>query len=82
MGEKLLLELDGRDSQELAFLASSLGFPRQAAALYAVRLVSACIREGLIDDIAMDAWPKEAEPMYISRGKLLDFRGKKAKKGV
>ena len=82
MREKLALELEGEDSRELSFLAASLGYSRQAAALYAVRLVSACIREGLIEDVPLCAWPEEAAPMYGAGGKLIDFPGKKAEKGV
>ena len=41
---------------------------------YAVRLVNACIREGLLTDVPARAWPEEAR---MERGKVIEFPGAK-----
>ena len=50
------------------------GYPPEAALSYAVRLVNACIREGLLTDVPARAWPQEA---HMDRGKVIEFPGAK-----
>ena len=47
---------------ELQNLSETLGYPPELAATYAIRLVSACYREGLITDTPSRAWPCEVRP--------------------
>ena len=42
------LTLTKEMEKELDLLADTLGFTREAAMYYAVRLVNACVREGLL----------------------------------
>ena len=64
--------------EEISLLADTLGYTREQAALYAVRLVNACIREGLLTDVPGRAWPQAAhrESVHAERGKVLAFRCK------
>ena len=48
--------------EELQNLSDTLGYPPALAATYAIRLVSACYREGLLSDVPGRAWPPEARP--------------------
>ena len=73
MGRKVTLDLDRDAYDTLTALADSLGFTREAAAEYAVRLIGACVREGLIDDVPASAWPKEAQLLTGTGGKVLAF---------
>ncbi len=73
MGRKLSLELGQDTRRELAFLADSLGYPEEMAAVYAIRLVSACVREGLLADVPARAWPREARLAGAGEGKVLAF---------
>ena len=65
--------------EELLALAGKLGFTPEMAAQYAVRLVSACVREGLLTDVSETAWPQEAGAgIYAlkstgTQGKVIDF---------
>ena len=43
------------------------------AAVYAIRLVTACMREGLLSDVPPVAWP-ERPRMTGTGGKVLAFR--------
>ena len=63
--------------EELQSLSETLGFPPELAATYAIRLVSACIREGLLTDVPSRAWPPEADPGSAVRadGRILAFPG-------
>ena len=70
---KLIIELEEDTDVQLTMLAESLGFSREDAALYAVRLVNACVREGLIADIPARAWPEEARLLTGNSGKVLSF---------
>ena len=45
------------------------------AVVYAVRLVSACVREGLLRDVPSRAWPREAR-LTGTGGKVLAFPAK------
>lgn len=78
MGRKLSFEFTQDTRQELAFLAESLGFSEELAAVYAIRLVSACVREGLLTDVPARAWPREAQPPRPggAQGKVLAFAPK------
>ena len=77
MRQTLTVELDADTHEELLLLAQSLGFPKEAAAEYAIRLVCACVREGLIKDVPPRAWPKEAQLLTGTGGKVLDFQKRK-----
>ena len=78
MTRKLTLSLAAEDEKELSNLCAAIGFPPEAAAVYAVRLVSACVREGLFSDVSPCAWPKEAQLPGLfdtgTGGKVLHFR--------
>ena len=60
MYREITLRLTREDAKELAHLSAAVGFPPELAAVYAVRLVSECVREGLFADMPGCAWPKEA----------------------
>jgi len=68
--------------EELERLADTLGFTQEEALYYAVRLVNACVREGLLTDVPARLWPDEAEPGVCAlrcdgaQGKVLAFRRK------
>jgi len=71
MGRKVTLNLDADTERKLSALAGALGYSEEMAAIYAVRLVSACMREGLMDDVPARAWPKEAQPLTGSGARVL-----------
>ena len=73
MGRKVTLNLDADTGRRLAALAGSLGCSDELAAIYAVRLVSACVREGLIDDVPARAWPDEAQPLMDGESRVLNM---------
>ena len=77
MAGELTLHLTDADARELSALCAAVGFPPEAAAIYAIRLVSACVREGLFSDIPPRAWPKEAQPERLNDtgtgGKVISF---------
>lgn len=73
MGRKVTLDLNRDVYETLTVLADSLGFTEAAAAEYAVRLVGACMREGLLEDVPARAWPKEAQLLTGTGGKVLAF---------
>ena len=62
-------------------LSGYLGWPQEAALVYALRLVNACIREGLIGDVPGRAFPGQAAPKRDTGGKVLAFPARKAKDG-
>ena len=62
MGNSIRLRLDEETDSQLEMLSSALGFSKEMAAVYAIRLVGACMREGLIRDVPARAWPEEARP--------------------
>jgi len=80
MGRKVTLNLDRDVYDTLTALADSLGFTREAAAEYAVRLIGACVREGLIEDVPACAWPKEAQLLTGTGGKVIAFKRRTAQK--
>ena len=73
MRQTLTLELDDELCGELGRLAQSLGFSMEAAAEYAVRMICACVREGLIADVPPRAWPRDAQLLTGTGGKVLSF---------
>ena len=73
MGQTLTLGLDEQTADQLKRLSEALGFSKEHAAIYAVRLVGACMREGLIFDMPERAWPAEAQPLTSACNKVLDF---------
>ena len=54
--------------RELQSLSDTLGFPPELAATYAIRLVNACYREGLISDTPSSAWPPQARKESVAGG--------------
>jgi len=66
--------------KEIALLADSLVFTREAAMYYAVRLVNACVREGLLTDVPERLWPDEAKAGVRAlagtgtQGKVIEFK--------
>ena len=73
MGCKVTLNLDADTYEKLEGLAGALGCSDELAAIYAVRLVSACVREGLIEDVPARAWPKEAQPLMDGGARVLNM---------
>ena len=69
MDERVSLEISEDVYSDLMELADTLGYPPEAALSYAVRLVSACIKEGLIGDIPAPKPKEETGTM----GKVLAF---------
>ena len=78
MVREITLRLTKEDAVELAYLSAAVGFAPEAAAVYAVRLVSACVREGLIDDVPARAWPKEAQPLVDGGARVLEMPQRKS----
>lgn len=79
MKRRVTLNLDEQTIEKLDALADSLGFTREMTAVYAIRLVSACVDEGLIEDVPARAWPREAQLLTGTGGKVIGFvpRGEK-----
>ena len=73
MGRKVTLNLDADTEKKLLQLSSALGYSPEMAAVYAVRLVSACMREGLIHDVPARAWPREAEELTGGGARVLQM---------
>ncbi|MBR5559992.1 MAG: hypothetical protein IKU73_01100 [Clostridia bacterium] len=73
MQHRLTLELPEDTYEELLALSHAVGFSPEMTAEYAIRLVSACVREGLIEDVPARAWPKEAQLLTGTGGKVIDF---------
>ena len=78
MGRKVTLNLDADTERKLSALADALGYSEEMAAIYAVRLVSACMREGLIEDVPARAWPREAQPLTGGGARVLEMPRKKS----
>lgn len=74
MRPKITMEIGQATYDELLTLSETIGYPPEAALSYAVRLVNACIREGLLTDVPARAWPQEA---HMDRGKVIEFPGAK-----
>ena len=80
MGHKVTLNLDADTRQRLMELADVLGASEELAAIYAVRLVSACVREGLIEDMPARAWPEQAQPLVGGSSRILNMPSGSARK--
>jgi hypothetical protein len=78
MEKTIRLRLDEETDSQLEMLSGALGFSKEMAAVYAIRLVSACMREGLIRDMPSRAWPQEAKA--LAGCKVLAFPADKAAK--
>ena len=74
MRPKITMEIGQATYDELLTLSETIGYPPEAALSYAVRLVNACIREGLLTDVPARAWPQEA---HMDQGKVIEFPGAK-----
>ena len=77
MEKRIALRLDAQTDAQLEALSQALGYSREMAAVYAVRLVCACMREGLIEDVPLCAWPEEAKLIKTAMGKVIAFPGGK-----
>lgn len=75
----LTLNLDRQTLDKLDALADSLGFTQEMAAIYAIRLVSACVEEGLLADVPARAWPREAQLLTGTGGKVIEFYARREK---
>ena len=78
MGCKVTLNLDADTERKLLQLADALGYPPDLAAVYAVRLVSACMREGLFSDVPARAWPGEAGALTGGGARILQMPNRKS----
>ena len=79
MGRRVTLDLDEQTLDKLDALAESLGFTQEMAAVYAIRLVSACVEEGLLADGPARAWPWEAQRRTGTGGKVIEFYARREK---
>lgn len=79
MSPRINLKMSEEGVKEILDLSAALGFPPEMAVEYAVRLVNACIREGLLTDTPSRAWPAEADRESLrgaeAGGKVIDFPG-------
>ena len=73
MGRTVTLRLDAQTGAQLDALSDALGFSEEMAAVYAIRLVGACMREGLLEDMPARAWPREADVLTAAMGKVIAF---------
>lgn len=82
MHGKLSVDMTRGDLEALDAIAAQTGFPREAAALYAVRLVAACIREGLLGDEMSAAWPAQAISAGAGDGRVIAFPARRRMRGA
>ena len=73
------IALNEETYEELLSLSALLGFSPERTAHYAVRLVSACVEEGLLADVPARAWPREAQLLTGSGGKVIEFYARREK---
>ena len=73
MERELTLRLDRHTCAQLEALSHALGFSQEMAAMYAIRLVGACMREGLIEDMPAYVWPQEAQLLTNSVSRVIAF---------
>ena len=78
MERTITLRLDAQTDAQLDALSNALGFSREMAAVYAIRMIGACMREGLIEDVPARAWPQEANLLTAAVGRVIDFPCAKA----
>ena len=81
MGRTVMLRLDRQTDSQLEMLSEALGFSKEMAAVYAIRLVGACMREGLFLDMPARAWPMQAQRLTSAAGKVLAFPRTDAESG-
>jgi len=67
------LGLDDQTAAQLKMLSEATGFAPEYAAIYAIRLVGACMREGLLFNTPACLWPQEAQMLSSSAGNVLSF---------
>ena len=75
MRPTITMEIRRETYEELLTLADTLGYPPEAAMSYAVRLVNACIREGLLTDIPTLRDETEPKAVNESGGKVIATGG-------
>ena len=75
MRPTITMDIRQETYEELLTLADTLGYPPEAAMSYAVRLVNACIREGLLTDIP--TLRDETEPKAAARLSLFQAKENK-----
>ena len=82
MKRKLTLNLDGETGETLRMLAQTTGFSPEMTAVYCIRLVGACVRDGLIDDVPARAWPAQAQALTGTEtgGKVIAFGAPREKR--
>ena len=78
MERTITLRLDAQTDAQLDALSNALGFSREMAAVYAIRMIGACMREGLLEDVPARAWPQEANLLTAAVGRVIDFPCAKA----
>jgi len=78
MGRSVTIRLDAQTNAQLDALSDALGFSAEMAAVYAIRLISACMREGLLEDVPAHAWPREADLLTAAAGRVINFPRMKA----
>ena len=77
MRPTITMDIRRETYEELLTLADTLGYPPEAAMSYAVRLVNACIREGLLTDIPAPADIAKPKAVNESGGKVIAFPGRR-----
>lgn len=76
MRPTITMEIRPETYEDLLKLADTLGFPPEAAMGYAVRLVNACIQEGLLTDLPAPE-PAARKPKAADGGKIIAFPSKR-----
>ena len=77
MRPTITMEIRRESYEELLTLADTLGYPPEAAMSYAVRLVNACIREGLLTDIPTPENTVKPDAAQARGGKVIAFPGRR-----
>ena len=77
MRPTITMEIRRETYEELLTLADTLGYPPEAAMSYAVRLVNACICEGLLTDIPMPENAVKPDAAQARGGKVSAFPGRR-----
>ncbi len=77
---KVTLNLDADTQERLEMLGESLGFSPELAAVYAIRVMSACVQEGLLEDVPARAWPAQAQLPTGTLGKVIAFSPLRSKR--
>ncbi|MFQ9449191.1 MAG: hypothetical protein ACLR4A_19285 [Christensenellales bacterium] len=75
MRPKITMEIGQATYDELLTLSETIGYPPEAALSYAVRLVNACIREGLLTDVPTPARGRRKRTWIGA--KVIEFPGAK-----